>query len=114
MNRMLPSENIAKEFHETYERLAPEYNYDTRKESAVPWEKVPETNKRLMLAVVRDLLSRGVMHVPSGNNETLLRLDRCEEAINTMAHWLVQAQTGFGAQDAEGIRKILRGEQGGT
>jgi hypothetical protein len=27
-----------------------------------------------------------------------------------MAQWLVQAQTGFGAQDAEGIEKILRGE----
>jgi hypothetical protein len=58
---MLSSENIAEEFHETYERLAPEYNYDTRKESAVPWEKVPEPNKRLMVAVVSDLLSRGVI-----------------------------------------------------
>jgi len=38
------------------------------------------------------------------------RLDRHELAIATMAQWLVQAQTGFGAQDAEGIEKILRGE----
>jgi len=38
------------------------------------------------------------------------RLDRIELAIGTMAQWLVQAQTGFGAQDAEGIEKILRGE----
>jgi len=38
------------------------------------------------------------------------RLDRIELAINTMAQWLVQAQTGFGARDAEGIEKILRGE----
>jgi hypothetical protein len=27
-----------------------------------------------------------------------------------MATWLVQAQTGFGAHDAAGIEKILRGE----
>jgi len=40
------------------------------------------------------------------------RLDRIELAIGTMAQWLVQAQTGFGAQDAEGIERILRGEQG--
>jgi hypothetical protein len=38
------------------------------------------------------------------------RVGRCEDAISTMAQWLVQAQTGFGAHDAEGIEKILRGE----
>lgn len=39
------------------------------------------------------------------------RLDRIELAVGTMAQWLVQAQTGFGAHDAEGIEKILRGEK---
>jgi predicted transcriptional regulator len=39
------------------------------------------------------------------------RLDRHEKAISTMAQWLVQAQTGFNANDAEGIEKILRGEK---
>ena len=39
------------------------------------------------------------------------RLDRHEKAIGTMAQWLVQAQTGFNAKDAEGIEKILRGEK---
>lgn len=39
------------------------------------------------------------------------RLDRIEEAISTMASWLVQAQTGFGVSDAEGIERILRGEK---
>jgi hypothetical protein len=38
------------------------------------------------------------------------RIDRLELAVGTMAQWLVQAQTGFGAHDAEGIEKILRGE----
>lgn len=38
------------------------------------------------------------------------RMDRVERAVSTMAQWLVQAQTGFGAHDAEGIEKILRGE----
>lgn len=44
--------------------------------------------------------------------EIELRLDRHEKAIATMAAWLVQAQTGFNANDAAGIEKILRGEDG--
>lgn len=39
------------------------------------------------------------------------RVSRLEEAVSTMATWLVQAQTGFGAEDAKGIEKILRGEK---
>lgn len=38
------------------------------------------------------------------------RLDRLELAVATMAQWLVQAQTGFNANDAQGIEKILAGE----
>lgn len=38
------------------------------------------------------------------------RLDRLELAVGTMATWLVQAQTGFSAKDAENVEKILRGE----
>jgi len=45
------SEKLAKLFHETYERLAPTFGYETRKDSAVPWADVPEMNKRLMIAV---------------------------------------------------------------
>jgi hypothetical protein len=39
------------------------------------------------------------------------RLDNVELAVRSMAQWLVQAQTGFNAHDAEGIEKILRGER---
>jgi len=39
-----------------------------------------------------------------------LRLQRIEKAVGTMAAWLVQAQTGFNANDAAGIERILRGE----
>ena len=38
------------------------------------------------------------------------RLDRIELAVSMMSQWLVQAQTGFGAKDAEAIEKILRGD----
>jgi len=53
MNR----EQLAQLFHETYEQLAPDYGYETRKESAVPWTEVPEPNKRLMCAVAGKVLA---------------------------------------------------------
>ena len=49
------ADDIARRFHEAYERLAPEYGYETRPESAVPWEDVPAENKRLMRAVVAEV-----------------------------------------------------------
>jgi len=55
------AELIAKEFHETYEKLAPNYGYTTRKSSAVPWEDVLPSNKKLMIATVQDLLDRAVI-----------------------------------------------------
>lgn len=58
------TEQIAKAFHEAYERLAPEFGYKTREESAKPWAMVPEANKALMRAVVDDLLQQGVIEVP--------------------------------------------------
>lgn len=38
------------------------------------------------------------------------RVARIEQAVRAMAWWLVQAQTGFGEQDARGIDCILKGE----
>ncbi len=53
------TEDIARKFHEAYERLAPSFGYETRKASAVPWEQVPEQNKNLMIAVCSEILSGG-------------------------------------------------------
>jgi uncharacterized protein YegP (UPF0339 family) len=60
----MSAEEIAREFHDTYERLAPEHGYETREASAKPWPEVPEQNRRLMEAVVGDLLERGVIAAP--------------------------------------------------
>ena len=48
---------VARLFHETYERLAPSFGYETRKASAVPWDDVPENNRRLMIAVAAEILA---------------------------------------------------------
>lgn len=50
-DELISSNDLAKFFHETYERLAPGYGYKTRAESAVPWEEVPERNRHLMTDV---------------------------------------------------------------
>lgn len=62
------AELIARAFHESYERLAPEYGYKTREASAKPWDEVPEQNRNLMVAVVQDLLDEGVIPpiIPTG------------------------------------------------
>jgi hypothetical protein len=67
----MEAEEIAQEFHETYEKLAPDFNYETRKESAVPWEKVPEANKGLMVAVVQELMEREIIMTPPPQEEKL-------------------------------------------
>jgi hypothetical protein len=53
----LSAEDVARLFHEAYERLAPSFGYETRRESAVPWEDVPEANRRLMEAVAAEVLT---------------------------------------------------------
>jgi hypothetical protein len=52
------AENWAKDFHDTYERAAPKFGYETRKESAKPWAEVPENNRKLMIAVCAEVLCR--------------------------------------------------------
>ena len=67
--------DLAKRFHETYERLAPSMGYETREESAVPWEEVPENNKRLMIAVCAELLPS----IPSKKRVSIS--EECAEAM---------------------------------
>jgi hypothetical protein len=54
----MTAEDLAQLFHETYEELAPDFGYTTRKTSAVPWRDVPEPNKSLMIAVAKKVLER--------------------------------------------------------
>ncbi|WIG59168.1 MAG: hypothetical protein OJF49_001915 [Ktedonobacterales bacterium] len=54
---MPDAESVAKFFHEAYERLAPAFGYKTRDETRVPWENVPERNKRLMIAATAEVLA---------------------------------------------------------
>ena len=61
MNNTKRAIEVARSFHETYERLAPEWGYKTREASAVPWAEVPLDNKGLMISVAKHLLDTGVI-----------------------------------------------------
>lgn len=62
---------LAREFHEAYERLAPSFGYETRKESAVPWEDVLEANRDLMAATVKEVI--GPLHARLSELEGAIR-----------------------------------------
>jgi hypothetical protein len=49
--------DLARAFHEAYERLAPSFGYETRRESAAPWESVPDQNRALMTAVCAEVMA---------------------------------------------------------
>lgn len=53
MNPMVDAEALAWQFHETYERLAPSFGYETRKETKAFDPDSP--NGRLMIAVCQEV-----------------------------------------------------------
>lgn len=50
------AEQLAQFFHETYNRLAPEFGHRKRQAKAKPWTELSELNKNLLTAVVREML----------------------------------------------------------
>lgn len=52
------AEQLARKFHETYERLAPHYGYETREETRAFDADSP--NGRLMIAVCREIRARAI------------------------------------------------------
>lgn len=83
----LPPEELARRFHSTYELLAPEFGYETRKESAKPWAEVPEQNKRLMIAVCAELAN-------SFGADLQKRLAEAEKALRAAQDELHFIKTG--------------------
>ncbi len=80
------SEQVAKRFHEVYERLAPQYGYKMRAESAVPWDELPFNHRALMAATVAEVL--GSLHEPE-QTPAPLGFDRAE--VEGYARWALDA-----------------------
>jgi hypothetical protein len=60
---------MARLFHEAYERLAPDFGYKTREDSAVPWHAVPEPNRSLMIATCREVAAALRARTSDGGQE---------------------------------------------
>jgi hypothetical protein len=58
-----PSEWIAMAFHDASERLAPGFGWETQARAHRPWTEIPIENRRVVIAVVEDLLARRVIQV---------------------------------------------------
>lgn len=77
-------EETARRFHEAYEALAPLFDYRTRIESSVPWERVPDANKKLMIATVRLVLIEQAIDAARAKKNNNLRHVCGESGYNGM------------------------------
>lgn len=113
------AERIARAFHGVYETLGPEYGYESRPESRVPWAEVPEKNRALMVGTARRLIETGVIAAgqPQPHREEVADLQRFryeggdldyEPADSAPADWDGDLGDLIGdyvrAEDAENLR----------
>lgn len=82
--------DLARAFHEAYERLAPSFGYETRRESAAPWESVPDQNRALMTAVCAE-----VMAPLLASREAAARAGAVDECKAIVERAAIQAGYGF-------------------
>lgn len=52
----MTAELLARMFHQTYERLAPSFGYQTRVESRCSWGAIPAEQRDLMIATCAEVL----------------------------------------------------------
>ena len=96
-------EAVARLFHETYERLAPEFGYRTREASAKPWDEVPEQNRALMVATVREVLAAlDSSDDPRAEN---LRLHAEIRSLNGQIEGLTRVMAGLHARLDRTVRE---------
>ena len=86
------ADRLARLFHETYERYAPDFGYETRKDSAVPWEDVPQQNKDLMVAVADHVLDQVLTLIGTyvdGDDDAECGRDAIHQLVSAlMPRWL--------------------------
>jgi hypothetical protein len=98
---MIPEE-LAQLFHETYERLAPDFGYKTREASAKPWSDVPGQNKNLMIAVAGEILKNLQTRNSEGQVFRSDELHSLMELVDQQVHAIPVSQ------EAEGYIHFLK------
>lgn len=54
-------DQLAELFHTTYEQVTPQFGYETRRETAVPWDELPHPHKQMLIAVATQVLGQLVL-----------------------------------------------------
>ncbi len=107
----MKSKELARLFHETYEKLAPDFNYKTRKASAKPWLDVPENNRKLMIAVATKILLIMKKRVADGCIEDCAIVDDnkyLREAVS-MLNSMVLSGEEHSDESKKIIKQVLKG-----
>lgn len=115
MTALAPA-TLTRLFHETYERLAPSFGYETRKASAKPWAEVPAQNKELMTAVAAHVLASLQSGAPALAPATAARLGALADQLTAEAVERLPFGSGELAEalaQAEAVR-ALAGPAGGS
>ena len=61
-------QELAADFHDTYEYLAPSFGYHTREQSRVAWSDLPTNLQNLMVATVEAVVNR-LLHYRENETE---------------------------------------------
>jgi hypothetical protein len=101
-------EDVARLFHETYERLAPLHGYETRKASAVPWDDVPEPNRSLMIAVAAEVAPVIAAQAAAAERERLRRAVNSDGFQATIRAYVLEGSAADDVSDA--VLDLLGGE----
>ncbi len=85
----MKAEDLARLFHTAYEKLAPDYGYKTREESAVDWDNVPDDNRKLMIATCGVIL-KWASHLVDLRDYALQEAEKsycphCEKNVHMLA-----------------------------
>jgi hypothetical protein len=75
------SEELARQFHEAYERLAPQFSYTTREASAKPWDEVPHNNQLLMIAVTDEIENARIKQLDADLTALKAQLDEANKGF---------------------------------
>ena len=100
------AEDLARTFHRVYEKLAPKYGYKTKRKTRKDWHRLPENNKKLMIAVAwvilnkypkkpqvteewieekaRELWEKGVLYRKDAENQAVISLGWAKDFIRSL------------------------------
>jgi len=107
-------EAAARAAHDEYEARAPEFGYETRRETAVPWDEVPGYNRDLMLLAQTAALAAADAVDPARQtpeaNDLGVYLDNAAREMEALRAELRTAQDAREAKEGNEREKALEAE----